>query len=135
MTHRSVFAQERMLAVAAGAGGSAAASVRDRPIVRVSFGWYPPEKEAEVAAILDYAGKPLGEAIKKLPGLISYYSGIDRQHHVMVNVSLWADLSSAEQMGKLQAMLDQGAELSKLGVTFVRPIPNCATLWSELPAG
>ena len=42
---------------------------------------------------------------------------------------------SAEQMGKLQAMLDQGAELSKLGVTFVRPFPNCATLWSELPAG
>ena len=135
MNRRSVFAPAGMSAVAAAAGGSDAASVRDKPIVRVSFGWYPPEKEAAVAAILDYAGKPLGEAIKKLPGLIAYYSGIDRERHAMVNVSLWIDLPSAEQMGKLQAMLDQGAELGKLGVTFVRPIPNCTTSWSELPAG
>jgi hypothetical protein len=70
-----------------------------------------------------------------LPGLISYYLGIDREHHTMVNVSLWKDLSSPEQIGKLQAVLDQGAELGKLGVTFVRPIPNCATLWSERLAG
>ena len=131
MNRRSVFAQAGMLALAASAGGAAAAPVQNKPIVRVSFGWYPPEKEAQVAAILDYAGKPLGEAIKKLPGLVSYYSGIDRDHHAMVNVSLWKDVPSAEQMGKLQAMLDQGAELGKLGVTFVRPIPNCETLWSE----
>ena len=131
MNRRSVFAQAGMLALAAGAGGAAAASVGDKPIVRVSFGWYPSDKEAQVAAILDYAGKPLGEAIKKLPGLLSYYSGIDRERHAMVNVSLWKDVPSAEQMGRLQAMLDQGAALTRLGVTFVRPIPNCETLWSE----
>ena len=126
MNHRSVGVQAGILALAAGAGGSAAASVQDTPIVRISLGWYPPEKEAQVAAIIDYAGQPLGDAIKKLPGLISYYSGIDRTQHAMVNVSLWRDLPSAQQMGKLQAMLDQGAALTKLGVTFVRPIPNCA---------
>jgi hypothetical protein len=48
---------------------------------------------------------------------------------------LWKDVASAEQMGKLQAMLDHGAELTKLGVTFLRPIPNCKTLWSERRAG
>ena len=101
------------------------------PIVRVSFGWYPPEKEAEVAAILDYADKPLGKGIRRLPGLVAYYSGIDREHHAMVNVSLWSDLSSAQQMGRLQEMLDQGEQLTKLGVNFVRPIVNCETLWSE----
>ena len=131
MNRRSVFAQAGMLALASGTGRAAAASIQDKPIVRVSFGWFPAEKEAQVAAILDYAGKPLGDAIKKLPGLISYYSGIDREHHAMVNVSLWKDVSSTQQMGKRQAMLDQGAELTKLGVTFVRPIPNCETLWSE----
>lgn len=135
MNRRSVVMQAGMLALSAGGAGSLAASVQDRPIVRVSLGWYPPEKEAQVVAILDYAGKPLGDAIEKLPGLISYYSGIDREHHAMVNVSLWRDLPSAQQMGKLQAMLDQGAELTKLGVTFVRPIPNCETLWSERRAG
>jgi hypothetical protein len=56
-----------------------------------------------------------------LPGLLTQccrassnnYYGIG-EHHAMVNVSLWEDLSSAQQMGKLQAMLDQGAELTKL---------------------
>ena len=101
-----------------------------KPVVRVSFGWFPPEKMAEVAAAIDYTDKPLAAAIEGLPGLILYYSAIDRERHAIVNVSLWRDVPSAEQMGRLQAMLDQGVALSQLGVTFVRPIPNCETLWS-----
>jgi hypothetical protein len=100
------------------------------PIIRVSFGWYPPEKADEVATRLNYAGKPVGNAIEKLPGLIAYYSGIDRKHHAMVNVSLWKDRPSAEQMSTLQAMLDEGEALTKLGVQFVRPITNSDTVWS-----
>jgi hypothetical protein len=41
----------------------------------VSFGWHPPEKEPQVVAILDYAGKPLSDAIKKLLGLITLLLG------------------------------------------------------------
>ena len=102
-------------------------------MVRVSFGWFPPEKADQVARNMDYAGKPLGEAIRKLPGLISYYSGIDRERHAIVNVSLWESVAAAEQMGTLQQMLDQGAVLTGLGVQFVRPIPNFETLWSFRP--
>jgi hypothetical protein len=100
------------------------------PVVRVSLGWYPPEKVNEVAAILDYEGKPLGEAIKKLPGLISYYSGIDREQHALTNVSLWKDLASAEQMATLQAMIEQGKALAAIGVKFIRPITNSESLWT-----
>jgi hypothetical protein len=101
----------------------------DSPVVRVSLGWYPPEKVDEVAAILDYEGKALGDAIKTLPGLISYYSGLDRKQHALTNVSLWKDLASAEQMATLQPMIEQGKALAAIGVNFVRPIANSESLW------
>ena len=108
---------------------------RDQPpVVRVSLGWFPAEKADEVARNMDYAGKPLGAAIQKLPGLISYYSGIDRERHAIVNVSLWETERAAEQMSTLQQMIDQGGVLTRLGVQFVRPIPNCEALWSFEPA-
>ena len=107
---------------------------QERPsVVRVSLGWFPPEKVDEVARHMDYSGQPLGEAIRRLPGLISYHSGIDRERHAVVNVSLWESVAAAEQMGTLQQMLDQGAALTRLGVEFVRPIPNCGTVWSFKP--
>jgi hypothetical protein len=43
---------------------------------------------------------------------------------------LWKDVPSAEQMSTLQAMLDEGEVLTKLGVEFVRPITNLETLWT-----
>jgi hypothetical protein len=55
---------------------------------------------------------------------------IDRKRHALVNVSLWKDVPSAEQMSTLQAMLDEGEVLTKLGVEFVRPITNLETLWT-----
>jgi hypothetical protein len=100
------------------------------PVIRVSLGWYPAEKADALATILDYAGKPLGDAIQKLPGLLAYYSGIDRTRNALVNVSLWKDVPSADQMSTLQAMLDQAEVLTKLGVQFVRPITNFDTVWS-----
>ena len=105
-------------------GGSAA------PVVRISLGWYPPEHEQEVAALLDFKKRAIGEDISRLPGLRWYYSGIDRARHAIVNVSAWRDAPSAEQMGKLQAMLDLGGDMSRLGVSFVRPITNFEPIWT-----
>ena len=42
-----------------------------RPVLRVSLGWFPPEKAEEVARVMDYRGQPLESAIGKLPGLVS----------------------------------------------------------------
>jgi hypothetical protein len=80
---------------------------------------------------MDYRAKPLEAAIAKLPGLISYYSGIDRQRHAVVNVSLWESVEAAEQMANLQAMLDAGGVLARLGGEFVRPIVNAETVWAN----
>lgn len=102
------------------------------PVVRVSLAWFPPEKADEVARVMDYTGQPLETAIRGLPGLISFYSGIDRQRHALVNVSLWESVEAAEQLTTLQAMLDAGGVLTRLGAEFVRPIVNAETLWSLL---
>ena len=100
------------------------------PVVRVSLGWYPPDREREVASLLDYTSRPLGDEIKQLPGLLWYHSGIDRERHAIVNVSLWRDVPRAEQMGRLQSMLDLGGEMTRLGVQFVRPIANSEPIWT-----
>jgi hypothetical protein len=112
------------------APGAGAGGPQEAPIVRVSLGSYPPEREHEVAAFLDYTNRSLGDDIQRLTGLVWYYSGIDRERHAIVNVSLWRDVPSAEQMSKLQAMLDLGAEMTRLGVQFVRPIPNFEPVWT-----
>src|ERR1700688_1005917 len=129
MNRRSALAGTALLALGAASFEGTAGAPGNAPVVRVSLGWYPPEKESEVAAIMDYQGKPLGEAIKKLPGLISYYSGIDREQRALTNVSLWKDLASAAQMATLQPMIDQGNALAAIGVKFVRPITNSESLW------
>jgi len=48
----------------------------------------------------------------------------------VVNVSLWESAEAAEQMSTLQAMLDAGDGLARLGVRFVRPIVDAETLWA-----
>jgi hypothetical protein len=130
MNRRSVMIRSALLVLGTATTQGNAAVPSNTSVVRVSLGRYPPAKVTEVAAIMDYEGKPLGRAIKGLPGLISYYSGIDRARHALVNVSVWKDSASAEQMETLQLMLDQGKALAALGVKFERPIPNFATLWS-----
>ncbi len=100
------------------------------PVVRVSMGWFPPGRLLDVERLMDYADGPLAEAIRGLPGLVSFHSGIDRERHAVVNVSVWDTLEAAEQMSSLQPMLDAGAALRSLGVKFVRPIVNASTLWA-----
>jgi hypothetical protein len=113
-----------------GGAGSPGDGGAPAPIVRISLGWYPPEHEDEVAALLDYKRRSIGEDIERLPGLLWYYSGIDRERHAIVNVSAWRDAPSAEQMGKLQAMLALGGDMARLGVQFVRPITNFEPIWT-----
>ena len=129
MNRRTVLTTAALAAMGSGTSEAAVHATKS-PVVRVSFGRYPADKEAAIAEIMNYSGKPVEQAIQKLPGLISFYSGIDRQTHVIVNVSLWKDIESAAQMDTLQAMIDLGKAVVELGVKFERPIPNCTTLWS-----
>jgi len=44
-------------------------------------------------------------------------------------VSMWETIADADQMASFEPMTKLGAEFSKMGVRFERPIMNFDTLW------
>lgn len=57
-------------------------------IVRISIGYFTAEQNEKVEAMLNNEFKnSLIPAIKKLKGNINYYAAIDKEKHVMINVS------------------------------------------------
>ncbi|MCU0449028.1 MAG: hypothetical protein MUC97_04165 [Bernardetiaceae bacterium] len=101
-------------------------------IVRISLGYFAPEQNERVAAILDNEFKAsLIPAIKKLKGNLSYYVGLDTEKNVMTNVSVWETIEDALQMATLKEMLAMRTTFEMLGVRFIE-ITNHEVLW-ELP--
>jgi hypothetical protein len=97
--------------------------------VRVSILNVPAEHIDHVAQLMIAAEEELA-GIKELPGLISYYAGIDRTMNQLSNVSVWESDEHAKAMLTFQPMLDLGARFLEVpGLTFVRPIPNFNSLW------
>jgi len=77
--------------------------------VRISRGRFDPAAADRIAALLAAPGADLVPAIRRLPGLVRYYGGIDREHGVIVNVSVWESEAHALQMAALPEMLAQSA--------------------------
>ena len=100
--------------------------------VRISRGQFDPAAADRIAALLTASGEDLVPAIRRLPGLIHYYGGIDREHGVIVNVSVWESEAHALQMATLPEMLAQRARFEPAGVEF-EPIRNYAVDWSIDP--
>jgi quinol monooxygenase YgiN len=99
-------------------------------IVRISRGSFEASRYADIEKRLRDSGQSLIPAIQKLPGMIKYYVGIDRESSTMVNVSIWENLEAAQQMASLKEMLALAGEFQSVGVTFERPIVNYETLWT-----
>jgi hypothetical protein len=98
-------------------------------VVRVSILHCPPEKVAEVEALMKAAESPLS-GIKKLKGLKAYFAGVDREKSEITNVSVWETEADAQQMASFQPMQELAKEFMKVeGLTFVRPIPNFDVIW------
>ena len=100
--------------------------------VRISRGQFDPAAAVRIAALLTESGEELVPAIRRLPGLVRYYGGIDREHGVIVNVSVWESEAHALQMATLPEMLAQRARFEPAGVEF-EPIRNYAVDWSIDP--
>jgi hypothetical protein len=114
------------LAPSAGAQRTAAAL----PIVRISRGFFAPEKYEAVKARLDAAQPSLVPAIRQLTGCLHYFAAIDQESSTMVNVSIWRSLAEAQQMQTLGPMLALAEDFAREGVRFERPIVNYETVWS-----
>jgi quinol monooxygenase YgiN len=102
------------------------------PVVRVSQGFFEPQKYDIVATKLKEGRANLEPALRALPGLIHYYVSIDSTSNSMVNVSIWESLQAAQQMNTLKEMLAQRDIFVAQGVQF-QPIRNYSGLWSINP--
>jgi len=102
------------------------------PVVRISKGRFDPSQLAVAERLLAESERALREPLSKLPGLLHYYVGIDRERGQLTNVSVWDSLDHAHQMDTLAAMLAQRPILEAAGVGF-EVITNHETLWSITP--
>lgn len=98
------------------------------PVVRVSILSVPRERLEEVARLMAEAEADL-QGIRRLPGHLAYFAGLDRETAQLSNVSAWRSVEEAKAMLSFQPMLDLAARCAALGCTFLRPIPNFETLW------
>ncbi|SRR5579883_155798 len=98
-------------------------------VIRVSRATFEPSRFAEVDAMNRKTSAYLIPAIKRLPGLISFYSGVSRQG-TMVQASVWNSEDHAKQLDQLTEMtVDARAEAQAAGVVFT-PIVNYPIGWS-----
>jgi hypothetical protein len=58
-------------------------------VVRISKGSFPASASAEAERLLTESEHALRAALERLPGLVHYYVGIDREHGFLTNVSVW----------------------------------------------
>jgi hypothetical protein len=101
-------------------------------IVRISTGYFDADKHDAVKKLLTEGGERLIPAIKKLPGLVHYYSAIDKAAGKIVNVSVWDTLEHAQQMASLKEMHAEGLKMTALNVRF-DPMVNYETVWTITP--
>jgi hypothetical protein len=98
-------------------------------VVRVSRATFDPARFPEVQEMTIATGRYLIPAIKKLPGLISYFAGASPDGS-MVHVSIWESDEHAQQMSRLKEMIvDARQDADKVGVTF-SPIVDYPIDWT-----
>ena len=98
-------------------------------VLRVSQGTFDPARFAEVERMTRETSAFLVPAIKRLPGLISYFAAVSPSGSV-VHVSIWDGDDHAQQMGHLREMIvDARRAAEVVGVQF-GPIVNHPVSWS-----
>lgn len=104
-------------------------NIESRAVVRVSRGKFDPGRLEEVQEMVVATGSYLTPAIRRLPGLISYFAGASPDGS-MVNVSVWDSDEHAAQMGSLtEMMVDARRDAAAVGVEFV-DVVNYPIAWT-----
>ena len=98
-------------------------------VIRVSRGTFDPARFTEVERMTRETSTFLIPAIKRLPGLISYFAAVSPSGSV-VHVSIWDSDEHAQQMGRLKEMIvDARRAAEVVGVQF-SPIVNYPVSWN-----
>ena len=98
-------------------------------VVRVSRATFDPSRFAEVDAMNKRTSEYLIPAIRRLRGLIHFYSGVSPEGSI-VQVSVWDTDEHAAQLNHLKEMtVDARGEAEAVGVTFT-PIVHYPVGWT-----
>jgi hypothetical protein len=104
-------------------------SLEATAVVRVSRGTFDPGRFAGVDAMNKKVSAYLIPAIKRLPGLIHYYTGVSPEGSI-VAVSVWDSDEHATQLNQLKEMVvDARGEAEAAGVAFT-PILDYPIGWT-----
>lgn len=92
-------------------------------VVRISRANFDPSRFAEVDAMSKKTSEYIIPAVRRLSGLIHFYSGVSPKGSV-VQVSVWDSDEHAAQLDRLKEMVVDGRrDMETVGVTFT-PIFN-----------
>ena len=107
-----------------------AESLSATAVVRIARASFDPSRFAEIDALTTKQAEYLIPAIKRLPGLVHWYTGVSPEG-LAVQVSVWDSEEHAAQMDRLNemAVIARG-EMEALGGTFLRPIVNYPINWT-----
>lgn len=97
--------------------------------VRVNRGHFDPASQPQVADLLQRSQAELGPAIKRLPGLRSYVTGLDRAAGLMIAISTYDTAGQAQAMGSLPEMAVARGAFEAAGIQFETPI-TYEILWA-----
>ena len=101
--------------------------------VRVSRGRFAPEQYDEMAERLRAAEAVLAPEIRRLPGLIDYYAGMDRDSSSMIRVSIWDTREHAGGMGNLPEVTAMRDEFAAAGVDWEPVCTYDVSWWVQSP--
>ena len=106
-----------------------AESLPTTAVIRVSRASYDPSRFAEVEAASKKTAEYIIPALRRLPGLLRFYSGVSPKGSI-VQVSVWDTDEHAAQLDHLKEMVVDGRrDMEAVGVTF-NPIFNYPIDWT-----
>jgi hypothetical protein len=100
------------------------------PVMRISRAKFEAKDFEKFRAMLIESQARLEPALRKLPGLIRFYAGIDAETNTMINASEWQSLAEAKALDTLPEMLTEAKSFIAAGITFERPQTNFIGLWN-----
>lgn len=104
--------------------------VNSIPVLRISRAKFDAKDFEKFRTMLIESQARLEPALRKLPGLIRFYAGIDAETNTMINVSEWQSLAEAKALDALPEMLAEAKSFIAAGISFERPQTNYIGLWN-----
>lgn len=96
--------------------------------IRINRGKFDTAKAQDIVEMLRKSEEQLSPALKQLPGLQSYQTGIDVEHGTMIAISNWDSRENAQSLGQLPEMNALRATFQQYGIVF-DPISTYNILW------